>query len=133
LAERPSDPRSSLAGRTPATPSNEIIAKVEESRHSGLGRRSGRLSLDFEALVRFAHDADQTWGGEFFAVDPGADPQSVDRADSSGAAFEAGPIRYILWDVRGDEWVLIARRGRRRGCPGRVSRCPRRDRRSVVR
>jgi hypothetical protein len=65
--------------------------------------------LDASEMRRFAEDTFQSYGGTFVAFTPGASRHDVDEGLTTMAAFEVSPIRYVLLDIRGQEWVVVAK------------------------
>jgi hypothetical protein len=82
---------------------NDVADAIE--RHRG----GEPLVLDGSEMRRFAQDINQSFGGEFVAFAPGTSRDAVDLGLSTEAAFEMSPIRYVLLDIRGDEWIVITK------------------------
>jgi hypothetical protein len=85
------------------TVANEIADEVER-------RRGGDpLVLDGMAMRKFADDISQLYGGQFVGYQKSATRVAIDAALGSRSAFESSAIRYVLLDITGEEWVVIAR------------------------
>lgn len=80
---------------------NDVADAIERQRGSE------PLVLDGSEMRRFANDINQSFGGQFAAFAPGTSRDAVDLGLSTEAAFEMSSIRYVLFDVRGDEWIVI--------------------------
>ena len=82
---------------------NDVADAIERQRGNE------PLVLIGSEMRRFADDISQSFGGRFVAFAPGTGRNAVDLGLSTAAAFEISPIRYALLDIRGDEWIVIAK------------------------
>jgi hypothetical protein len=88
----------------------EIEDMVGGATSEAILRRSELTGLiDGPEIRRFADDVTQTHGGQFIGTGPGSKRSAIDVGLLSTFDFDASPIRYIVRDVRGDEWIIVAR------------------------